>query len=148
VAGASLLASWGLLAVSGGITLERQGQIGRVGGGRLTYWQISLDMVRERPWQGYGYGSFGAAFAQHRDERFADRVDKATTPMSSIWSSSACLRLCRSISARGSCSATACAELQKRPDPACRGRPIKAAKPPLELTNRPTGAGAPVGTSK
>jgi len=81
VAGAGLLAGWGLLAVSGGITLERLGQIDSnydlSDAGRLTYWQISLDMVRERPWQGYGYGSFEAAFAQHRDERFGDRVDKA-----------------------------------------------------------------------
>ena len=34
-------------------------------------------MVAERPWQGHGYGNFEAAFAQHRDERFGDRVDMA-----------------------------------------------------------------------
>lgn len=72
---------WGLLTVSGGITLARLGQIDAnydvEASGRLTYWQISLDMVRERPWQGYGYGSFEPAFAQHRDERFDERVDKA-----------------------------------------------------------------------
>lgn len=81
VAAAGLLGGWALLAVSGGATLERLGQIDGnydlEAAGRLTYWQISLDMVRERPWQGYGYGSFEAAFAQHRDERFGDRVDKA-----------------------------------------------------------------------
>ena len=78
---ATLLAGWGLLAVSGGLTLERLGQIDAnydlEQAGRLTYWQISLDMVAERPWQGHGYGNFEAAFAQHRDERFGDRVDMA-----------------------------------------------------------------------
>jgi len=81
VTGAALLAGWGLLAVSGGITLARLNQIDAnydvEAAGRLTFWQISLDMVRERPWQGHGYGNFEAAFAQHRDERFEERVDKA-----------------------------------------------------------------------
>lgn len=81
VAVAGLAAGWGLLAVSGGVTLERLNQIDAnydlEAAGRLTYWQISLDMVRDRPWQGHGYGSFEAAFAQHRDERFDERVDMA-----------------------------------------------------------------------
>ena len=77
----TVLTGWGLLSVSGGITLERLGQIDAnydlEVAGRLTYWQISLDMVTERPWLGHGYGNFEAAFAQHRDERFSDRVDLA-----------------------------------------------------------------------
>jgi O-antigen ligase len=81
VAAVGLAAGWGLVAVSGGVTLERLNQIDAnydlEAAGRLTFWQISLDMVRERPWQGYGYGSFEAAFAQHRDERFDERVDMA-----------------------------------------------------------------------
>jgi O-antigen ligase len=81
VAAVGLGAGWGLLAVSGGVTLERLNQIDAnydlEAAGRLTYWQISLEMVRDRPWQGYGYGSFEPAFAQHRDERFDERVDKA-----------------------------------------------------------------------
>jgi O-antigen ligase len=81
VLGVGLLGGWGLVAVSGGITLERLGQIDAnydlEVAGRLTYWQVSLKMVEEHPWQGHGYGNFEQAFAQHRDERFADRVDKA-----------------------------------------------------------------------
>ena len=34
-------------------------------------------MVADRPWLGHGYGNFEEAFAQHRDERFTDRVDMA-----------------------------------------------------------------------
>ena len=78
---AMCLAGWSLIAVSGGGTLERIGQIDAnydlEEAGRLAYWQVSLGMVAERPWQGYGYGNFEEAFAQHRDERFNDRVDKA-----------------------------------------------------------------------
>jgi O-antigen ligase len=78
---ATMLGGWGLLSVSGGITLERLGQIDANydldAAGRLTFWQTSLAMVAERPWQGHGYGNFEAAFAQHRDERFTDRVDMA-----------------------------------------------------------------------
>ena len=81
VVAAALLAGWGLLWASGGITLERLGQVDAnydvEAAGRVTFWQISLDMVGDRPWQGYGYGSFEAAFAQHRDERFDARVDMA-----------------------------------------------------------------------
>ena len=81
VVAAALLAGWGLLAASGGITLERLGQFDAnydvEAAGRLTFWQISLDMVADRPWQGHGYGNFEAAFAQHRDERFDARVDLA-----------------------------------------------------------------------
>lgn len=76
-----LVAGWALLAISGGATLERIGQIDAnydvEGAGRLTYWQVSLGMVAERPWLGHGYGNFEEAFAQYRDERFTDRVDKA-----------------------------------------------------------------------
>ncbi len=81
VVAATLLAGWGLLAASGGITLERLDQVDAnydvEAAGRLTFWQVSLDMVAERPWQGHGYGNFEAAFAQHRDERFDERVDFA-----------------------------------------------------------------------
>ena len=63
------------------MTLERLGQVDAnydlEVAGRLTFWQVSLGMVGERPWQGYGYGSFEPAFAQHRDERFDGVVDKA-----------------------------------------------------------------------
>ncbi len=81
VVAVTLLLGWGVLVASGGITLERLGQIDAnydvEQAGRLTFWQISLGMVGERPWQGHGYGSFEPAFAQHRDERFDLRVDLA-----------------------------------------------------------------------
>jgi O-antigen ligase len=81
VIGATCLAGWGFVAISGGGTLDRIGQIDANydldEAGRLTYWQVSLAMVAERPWQGFGYGNFEEAFAQHRDERFIDRVDMA-----------------------------------------------------------------------
>ncbi len=81
VIAAICVAGWGLLTISGGGTLDRIGQIDAnydvAEAGRLTYWQVSLGMVAERPWQGFGYGNFEEAFAQHRDERFSDRVDMA-----------------------------------------------------------------------
>lgn len=81
VLAATLLGGWGLLSASGGITLERLGQLDANYdlelAGRLTFWQVSLDMVADRPWLGHGYGNFEEAFAQHRDERFTDRVDMA-----------------------------------------------------------------------
>ena len=81
VVAVTLLLGWGVLMASGGITLERLGQIDAnydvERRGRLTFWQVSLGMVGERPWQGYGYGSFEPAFAQHRDERFDLVVDLA-----------------------------------------------------------------------
>ncbi len=81
VAAATVVIGAGLLSTSGGVTLERLGQVDAnydlEVAGRLTFWQVSLGMVGERPWQGYGYGSFEPAFAQHRDERFDGVVDKA-----------------------------------------------------------------------
>ena len=78
---ATIAAGWMLVAISGAGTLERIGQIDAnydlEEAGRLAYWQVSLGMVAERPWQGFGYGNFEEAFAQYRDERFNDRVDMA-----------------------------------------------------------------------
>jgi O-antigen ligase len=72
---------WGLLAVSGGATLERLGQVDASydlqADARLSFWQVSLELAGERPWLGHGYGNFEAAFAQTRDERFNLVVDKA-----------------------------------------------------------------------
>lgn len=81
VVAATVAVGAGLLSSSGEVTLERLGQVDAnydlEVAGRLTFWQVSLDMVADRPWQGYGYGSFESAFAQHRDERFDGVVDKA-----------------------------------------------------------------------
>jgi O-antigen ligase len=75
------LAGWGVVRVSGETTLQRleriEGEVDVEAGSRMAFWQISLAMVRERPWLGHGYGSFEAAFAQRRDARFGPAVDKA-----------------------------------------------------------------------
>jgi O-antigen ligase len=72
---------WGVLAVSGEVTLERLNQMDAEvdieGFGRLSIYQVSLGLVGERPWLGHGYGNFEAAFATARDERFTLQVDKA-----------------------------------------------------------------------
>ncbi|MEK0083067.1 O-antigen ligase family protein [Benzoatithermus flavus] len=81
VVAATALAGWGVVQVSGETTLQRleriEGEADTEAGSRMTFWQVSLDMVRERPWTGHGYGSYEAALAQRRDERFGPVVDKA-----------------------------------------------------------------------
>lgn len=75
------LGAWGVVQVSGVTTLERlyqaDGNADVDAGSRMTFWQVSLELVRERPLVGHGHGSFEAALAQRRDERFGLPVDKA-----------------------------------------------------------------------
>ena len=108
----SVLAGWGLLSVSGGITLERLGQIDGnydvEAAGRLTYWQISLDMVADRPWEGHGYGNSRPPSRSTATSGFPTGSTWRTTLTSSTWSSSAWPRRCSCMSGRSCCSAIAC----------------------------------------
>lgn len=38
--------------------------------GRIGAWDVTLDMIRDRPWLGHGYGTFKAAFELYGDDRF------------------------------------------------------------------------------
>jgi O-antigen ligase len=66
----ALGAGWGILQVSGQISLERLAQTDETGSNRTNIWDMALQAYRERPTLGQGYGSYPAAVAQRRDERF------------------------------------------------------------------------------
>jgi O-antigen ligase len=70
----ALGAGWGILQVSGEITLARLQQIDNDANleahSRASIWQVAIELIDERPELGQGYGSYPAAFAQRRDERF------------------------------------------------------------------------------
>jgi O-antigen ligase len=61
---------WGILQISGQTSLERLAQTDETGSNRTNIWDIALQAYHERPELGQGYGSYPAAFAQKRDERF------------------------------------------------------------------------------
>ena len=69
-----VLAGLGLLRLGGGVTLERLAQLEQeltlAGANRLTLWQNCLDLIRERPLTGHGYGTFEQLFHLTRDPGF------------------------------------------------------------------------------
>jgi O-antigen ligase len=64
----------GFLRLSGEVTLERLARIDQevtlARENRLALWQKCLDLIRERPLAGHGYGAFEQLFQLTRDERF------------------------------------------------------------------------------
>ena len=74
VAGLAALIALGLLRLGGEVTLERLGQIDQevttARENRLTLWQNCLELIRERPLAGHGYGTFEQLFLLTRDARF------------------------------------------------------------------------------
>ena len=74
MAGIMVLAGLGLLRLGGNTTLERLAQVDQemtlAGANRLTLWQNCLDLIRERPLTGHGYGTFEQLFHLTRDAGF------------------------------------------------------------------------------
>ena len=72
--GIVVLVGLGLLRLGGHVTLERLAQVDQemtlAGANRLTLWQNCLDLIRERPLTGHGYGTFEQLFHLTRDASF------------------------------------------------------------------------------
>lgn len=67
--------AWGIVQGLGGrLVVERVAEMDQSedlgSGGRLAAWELSLDLLAERPWLGQGLGGYKAAFERVRDERF------------------------------------------------------------------------------
>jgi O-antigen ligase len=73
-AGLAVLTAFGLLRLGGEVTLERLARLDQelslAGENRLALWQNCLELVRERPLMGHGYGTFEQLFQLTRDARF------------------------------------------------------------------------------
>jgi O-antigen ligase len=74
MAASVVLAGLGLLRLGGHATLERLAQLDQemtlAGANRLTLWQNCLDLIRERPLTGHGYGTFEQLFHLTREPGF------------------------------------------------------------------------------
>lgn len=73
---------WGAIAMSGHATLSRferaDSELSTEVGGRGAIWDLSFEMIEDRPWIGHGYGSYEPMFLLYRDKRFSTfMVDKA-----------------------------------------------------------------------
>ena len=64
------LGGYGIVALSGGSTLERLGETEETGSGRTVIWGTALRMIEERPLTGQGYGNFLQAWYPYRDDTF------------------------------------------------------------------------------
>ncbi len=77
-AGAQLVATgWLLMNLGGEPVLQRLLATEELDAGRLQIYGLTLEMVRERPWLGHGYGGFEQVFMLHRDARFDLVFDRA-----------------------------------------------------------------------
>jgi O-antigen ligase len=80
-AGLAVLTALGLLRLGGEVTLERLARIDQelslARETRLALWQNCLELVRERPLMGHGYGTFEQLFQLTRDARFERIWDAA-----------------------------------------------------------------------
>ena len=78
VVGALLLATgWTLLTLGGEPVLERLLATEEIDTGRLQIYALALEMIRDRPWLGQGYGGFEPIFMLYRDPRFGLIFDRA-----------------------------------------------------------------------
>ncbi|HFD16911.1 MAG TPA: O-antigen ligase family protein, partial [Rhodospirillales bacterium] len=68
---------WTLLTLGGEPVLERLLATEEIDTGRLQIYALALEMIRDRPWLGQGYGGFEAIFMLYRDPRFELIFDRA-----------------------------------------------------------------------
>ena len=77
LAGLLVATGWTLLTLGGEPVLERLLATEEIDTGRLQIYALALEMIRDRPWLGQGYGGFEPIFMLYRDPRFELIFDRA-----------------------------------------------------------------------